>query len=50
VLDLREEIFEDRCLRQKNEQGEFSNIEKPDVSEPKGNDETKKKTEAEAKA
>jgi acetyltransferase len=50
VLDLREEILEDRCIQRKNEREEFSNIEKPDVSEPKGNDEAKKETEAEAKA
>ena len=50
VLDLREEILEDRCLRPKNEREGFSNIEKPDVSEPKGNNEAKKETESEAKA
>ena len=50
VLDLREEILEDRCLRSKNEQEDFPNTEKPDVSEPKGNIEAKKETEAEAKA
>ena len=50
VLDLREEILEDRCLRPKNEREGFSNIEKPDVSESKGNNEAKKETESEAKA
>jgi acetyltransferase len=50
VLDLREEIFEDRCIRLKNKQEEFPSIEKPDVSESKGNNEVKKETEAEAKA
>ncbi|TRO44228.1 GNAT family N-acetyltransferase, partial [Candidatus Bathyarchaeota archaeon] len=50
VLDLREEILEERSIRPKNKRGDFSNIERPDFSEAKGNAEAKKETEAEAKA
>jgi acetyltransferase len=50
VLDLREEIFEDRCLRLKSEQEEFSELEKPEapLSNPSG--EAKQETEAAAHA
>jgi acetyltransferase len=50
VLDLREEIFEDRVLRLKSEQEEFSDLEKPKAPLSKGNDETKQETEAAAHA
>ena len=50
VLDLREEIFEDRCLRLKSEQEEFSELEKPEAPVPKASGEAKQETEAAAHA
>jgi GNAT superfamily N-acetyltransferase len=50
ILDLREEIFEDRCLRLKSEHEEFSELKKPEASVPKGSGEAKQETEAAAHA
>jgi hypothetical protein len=50
VLDLKEEILEDRCPRTKLEHEEFSDMEKPEVPAAKGNAEPKQETEAAARA
>jgi acetyltransferase len=49
VLDLREEIFEDRCIRLRNEQEEFSDLPKPEPSTSSVTEQPKQKTEAAAK-
>jgi acetyltransferase len=49
VLDLSEELFEDRCIRLKNEQDDFSDLAKPDVPvapAAKAKEESKQETEA----
>jgi acetyltransferase len=50
TLDLRAEIFEERCLRLKNELDESANLEKPEAALSKGDGEAKKEKEAEAQA
>jgi RimJ/RimL family protein N-acetyltransferase len=50
VLDMKEEILEDRCLRLKTETEEFSEVEKPAAPLPNANAEPKQETEAAAQA
>jgi hypothetical protein len=50
VLDLREEILEDRCPRMKLDHEEFSKAEKPEVPAAKGNAEPEQETEATTQA
>jgi acetyltransferase len=48
TLDLRAEIFEERCLRLKTELDDSANLEKPEASVSKENGEAKKEKEAKA--
>jgi acetyltransferase len=50
VLDLKEEILEDRCPRMKLDYEEFSKAEKPEVPAAKGNAEPEQETEATTQA